>query len=78
MSMFKMENTEGFPTTVVKVKTYTEEDIQAAVENYVLSWDYDSLVRYAKEGMYKKYMDRKQPRVHIDNLMEKFGESNEV
>ena len=78
MSMFKMENTEGFPTTVVKLKTYAEEDIQAAVKNYVLSWDYDTLVRYAEEGMYKKYMDRKQPRVHIDNLMEKFGGSNEV
>jgi hypothetical protein len=76
--MFKMENTEGFPTPVVKVKTYAEEDIQVAVENYVLSWDYDSLIRYVVEGMYKKYMDRKQPRVHIDNLMEKFGESNEV
>ena len=78
MSMFKMENTEGFPTKITKVKTYAEKDIQAAVENYVLSWDYDALVRYAVEGMYKKYMDRKQPRIHLDNHTKEFGNRNEV
>ena len=64
MYMFKMENTEGFPTKITKVKTYAEKDIKAAVENYVLSWDYDAIVRYDIEGMY--------------NLMKEFGKSNEV
>lgn len=75
MSMFKMENTEGFPTTRTKVQTYKEKDIQVAVKNYVLSWDYDALVDYAVRGTYEKYMDRTQPRVHIDRLMEEFGEN---
>ena len=74
MSMFKMENTEGFPGTKYKVETYTEDAIQAAIKNYVLSWDYDTLVDYAMQGMYKKYMDRKQSRIHIDTLMAEFGD----
>ena len=75
MSMFKMENTEGFPTTKAEARTYEAKNIHVAVKNYVLSWDYDALVDYAVRGTYEKYMDRTQPRVHIDNLMEEFGEN---
>jgi len=75
MSMFKMENTEGFPTTKAEARTYEAKNIHVAVKNYVLSWDYDALVDYAVQGMYKEYMDRTRPRVYIDNLMKEFGEN---
>ena len=71
MSMFKMENTEGVP----RVKTYAEEDIRAAVKNYVYTWDIGTVIEYAIEGTYKEYMDRSKSRIHIDKLMEKFGKN---
>ena len=74
MSMFKLENTKGAP----KVKTYAEADIRAAVKNYVYTWDIGTLIEYAVEGIYEEYMDRTQPRIHIDKLMEKFGKNNEI
>jgi len=69
MSMFKMENTGGHP----KVKTYLEADIKSAVKKYVMSWDIQTIIDYAIDGTYEKYMDRKQPRKYIDNLMEEFN-----
>ena len=72
MSMFKMENTEGAP----RVKTYAETDIRAAVRNYVYTWDIGTIIEYAIEGMYEEYMDRSKPRIHIDKLMEKFGNNS--
>ena len=38
-----------------------------------MSLDIQTLINYAIDGTYEKYMDRTQPRKHIDNLMKEFN-----
>ena len=74
MSMFKMENTEGYP----KVKTYTESEIMSAVKAYVNTWPLEKVMEHVTVSVYEEFMDRSKPRVHVDTLISNFRKTNEV
>jgi hypothetical protein len=71
MSMFKMENTEGYP----KVKTYTESEIMSAVKAYVNTWPLEKVIEHVTASVYEEFMDRSKPRVRVDTLVANFGKN---
>ena len=71
MSMFKMENTKGYP----KVKTYTESEIMSAVKAYISTWPLEKVMKHVTDNVYEEFMDRSKPKARVDMLVANFGKN---